>query len=114
MRIVVSGFGKMRPGKGKLTSLKTARADRRVENTPAHAGLPAAGLPAGRLVGSTRLVVFDPVAEGSELPDHLGSACLLGFGAHFWAAFFITGIIGTDFRPTASFPEPYWARQHRV
>jgi hypothetical protein len=36
---------------------------------------------------------FDLVAEGSELPNHLGSACLLGFGAHFWAAFFITDIV---------------------
>jgi hypothetical protein len=39
---------------------------------------------------------FDPVAELSELPDHLPSAPLLRFFGDGWAPFFVTNFLMQD------------------
>jgi len=43
-----------------------------------------------------RIRCFDPIAKASELPDHSGSALLLGLFGEGWAAFFVTDSLVQD------------------
>ena len=43
--------------------------------------------------GRLRICGFNSIAEGSELPDHLGSAALLGFFGYRRAPFFVTNSV---------------------
>ena len=42
------------------------------------------------LFAGLRIGCFDPIAKASELPDHSGSALLLGLFGDGWAPFFVT------------------------
>jgi hypothetical protein len=47
-------------------------------------------------IARVRIFQFNPVAEGSELPDHSRSACLPRLFSDRWAAFFVRDSLMQD------------------
>ena len=47
-------------------------------------------------IARVRILQFDPVAEGSELPDHSRSACLPRLLSDHWATFVVTNSLMQD------------------